>query len=506
MKKEKMLLAACLILAVSIGTVGCASNELINSVTNDENNQAKLSAAESSAEYDRLSLITNWEDKGTYDFSSNSDSVYKITEGGAYTIEGSTDCGAIVVDTDEDVKLILNGVDITNPTGPVIYGNNSNSIYVELAANTINKLADGSNYETDSTSGETIGKGVISSNDDLVILGDGSLEITANYKHGIVSDDKIYVEAGNVSIVSKGTDGIHANDLVCIDGGNIEIDAKSDLIQAEDILVINGGTISGTSADEGIESKNALYMNGGLVDISVKDDGFNATTYIEINGGDTKITTTAGDAIDSNGSIVINGGNVVAYGGGVPEGGLDCDNASVVINGGYIVATGDVNSPISEDSAQVTILYGSFEKGTTISIVSSDGTTIFEFTPEVSSSNMVISIPELTVGESYKVLANGETSQEFSVDSQVIEAGGSSTTMGGGMGGHGDFMGGQKPEMFDGQQGERPEMSDEQQGERPQMPEMTDEQRQEMEEMFKDGQRPDMNRQNKNQGKSGTSN
>lgn len=489
MKRRFVLSLFAIMMVASL--VACGTNTSSTTKSTSAAAETVATTSDDSSEiYKALTIKTDWEEAATIIFSEsdvtvdgsgaeNKDGVIYITAGGAYTLTGTSSDASIVIDTEENVKLILNGVDLTSTNGPVIYGKQVKNLYVELADGTTNNLCDSSTYETDSTTGEEIGKGVISCEDDLIILGDGTLNITANHKHGIVSDDKLYVEAGNINITSTGTDGIHANDLVCIDGGTLQITAASDIIESEDILVITGGTITGSSDDEGIESKNAVYINGGTIDISVKDDGINAATYLEINDGTVNVTCATGDALDCNGNyegcIVINGGNVYVVGGNSPEGGIDADNSSVIINGGEVIAIGDVNSPISEDSSQVTVVYGSFNKGETIEIKDSDGNVVFSTTPEVSGNTMIISSANIITGADYTIYANGTEAISFTADTTVVDAGGQANGMGG-MGGHG-VMGGQgdqrmgngeRPEGLDGEMpeefnGQRPE------GERPQM-------------------------------------
>nr|MCR5580529.1 carbohydrate-binding domain-containing protein [Pseudobutyrivibrio sp.] len=415
---------------------------------------------------------TDWTSMATVVFSdsdisidgsgcSNEDGVLYITEGGEYTLTGESNACSIVINTDENVKLILNGVELTSTNGPVIYGAQVKNLYIELADGTTNTLTDSTNYETDSNTGEVIGKGVISCEDDLIILGEGTLNINANYKHGIVSDDKLYIESGTINVNCSATDGLHANDLICVDGGTLYIVAPSDMIESEDMLVINDGTITGSSDDEGLEAKGNMYINGGTIDIETTDDTINAGSYIEINGGDISLTATVGDAIDCNGNydgcITINGGNLVADGGSNPEGGIDADNSAATINGGEIIIVGDVNSPLTEDGSQIAIVYGSFNAGETIDIIDSDGATVFTTTPEASGTTMIISSSAFESNETYTITANGSEVMTVTTDSQVVEAGGSASGMMGGMG-QGQMPGGQMP---DGEMpsGEMPKMN-----------------------------------------------
>ncbi len=471
---KKNYICLCLTLCmVGMVIAGCGKQNTEKKDTTDASN-----AIESAS----ITLITEWEDKAEITLGEKikiegsgvelSDNVLHITEGGAYSISGTSDDVSVLIDTEDDVKLILNGAVMTSQKGPVIYGNQSNSIYVETAKGTENTLTDSSEYETDSES-NTVGKATICSNDDLVLLGSGTLTVNGNFKHCIAGDDKVYFEGGNYVLKTDAKDGVHVNDLLCIDAGEFEIEAASDCMESETDLVINGGTISGSSADEGLEAKGQLEVNGGTIELTVNDDGFNAGTSLCINDGDIVVHATTGDALDSNGSLTINGGTVTAYGGGVPEGALDCDNAQIFINGGTVIAVGDANSEISTESEQISVLLGQYEKGDKISITTEDGAEVISFTLEDAKTNIVVSSEQFKSGETYKVLVNGEEERSFTADTTVVSAGGSATSMGGG--GRGGNM--QMPEK--GQMPENGQMPQDEQmpqggknmdGNRPELP------------------------------------
>ncbi len=370
MKRKAFLILLCLTIVGA--TVGCGfkATALATSSSSSTSSTTETETVSVDSEYSELTIKTDWDEMASVTISgsditidgngcTDESGILYITEGGAYTITGSSDSCMIVINTDENVKLILNGVDLTSTSGPVIYGAQVKNLYIELADGTANTLTDSEDYTTDSSTGEEIGKGVISCEDDIIILGEGTLNITGNHKHGIVSDDKLYIESGTINITTNGSDGLHANDLICIDGGVINIEAASDMMESEDTLIINGGTITGSSEDEGIESKNSIYINGGTIDITTVDDGLNATNYIEINDGEINIVSTNGDAADCNGGydgcITINGGTLDLTGAGVPEGALDADEASIIINGGTVTAEGGTNSNVIENGGEVTI-------------------------------------------------------------------------------------------------------------------------------------------------------
>lgn len=369
-----------------------------------------------------------------------------ISKGGTYAFSGESDQVAVVVDTKQDVSIVLNGATMSNQQGSVIYGKQSKSITIETAEGTENTLIDGSSY-----SGDEEQKAVISSNDDLIFTGEGSLTITRNYKHCISGDDSIVFQDGTYDLTATVKDGVHCNDAITVEGGTFTISAVSDCMESEGDLTISGGTITGESQDEGLEGKNDITVNGGNISLTVTDDGLNAGNAITIEEGEIEITTTQGDAMDSNGSFIINGGKIVAYGGSAPEGALDCDNAQIAINGGTTIAVGDANSEISTDSKQASVLLGQYNKGDVIAITTEDGDEVISFTLKEARSNVIVSSEKLSQGATYKVMVNDSEDRTFTVDSSVVSAGGSANVMGGGkMGGMGQNGEMQRPDGMDG--------------------------------------------------------
>lgn len=232
-----------------------------------------------------------------------------ISKAGIYHVTGSIN-GYIHVkagDNDE-VKIILDNVSITNTSGPAIYIESNGNTYIELS---------GTNSITATTT-ETL-KGAIHSKADLLISGDGTLNIKSSI-HGIVCKDDLEIDGGTFNI-EAGEDAINTNDSATFKGGTFKINAKSDAIHTDGYLEINDGTFDITGA-EGLEG-TYVKINGGTITISASDDGINAgqksTEYevtVEINGGTITISMGQGDTdgIDSNGNIYINGGTITITG------------------------------------------------------------------------------------------------------------------------------------------------------------------------------------------------
>lgn len=294
----------CLLILIIIGVIGAWFwIDYINK--KDITNISDIS--EDSITTDKVSTTTSddkdWSSYKTYNIELSSETV-TITEEGVYNITGTLTDNNIVINTEGNVKLILNNVTIKNSNGPAINVENAKNVYIELVGeNTI-----------DATVTEEL-DAAIYSKDDLFILGDGSVTITSD-RQGIKSSDDLVIESGNITIAS-GENAIHGNDSVTINGGKIKIESKDDGIHSKGIIEVNSGEID-VSGVEGIEA-TYVKINSGTINVGASDDGINATNKstdyevtVEINGGSITINMGQGDtdAIDSNGNLYINGGNI----------------------------------------------------------------------------------------------------------------------------------------------------------------------------------------------------
>ena len=220
-----------------------------------------------------------------------------------YLLEGSTDNGSFKViteDGDADNKkfcLTLNGVKITNPSGPAINIQSGKSVYLLLNKNTVNTLCDGTTYSTSASEDQ---KGTIFSEGQLLISGTGTLNITSLGGHGICSDDYIRLRAntGTINITSL-KDGFNTKDKFIMYGGNVTINSSKDGVSVRrGPFSLYGGTLDITCADDGIVSD---YSNAD-------------TAKVTIEGGYAKISTTEGKghAIATSGNMSMTGGAVTA--------------------------------------------------------------------------------------------------------------------------------------------------------------------------------------------------
>ena len=305
-----------------------------------------------------------------------------ITDGGDWEVTGVCDNGMIYVNTGEEkdvndkVKLRLNGMSLTNTSGPAIWFDRCKKAFITIEGESTNSVADSSVY----ASANAEAKGAIHSDDSLEIKGKGTLNVTGNYKHGINSDDDIVIENGIINITAA-ADGFHANDYITLDGKNIHlaVNAQSDGMESEGTLTINQAVVDITAGGKGIKAASDLNITGGNFTINSADDSIHSNANVTIAGGDFRIhsgddgihadttLTVSGGAIDITKSyeglegndVVIDGGtiSVVASDDGInAAGGNDqssmggrpgqnqfrpgaSSNNSITINGGYVFVT-----------------------------------------------------------------------------------------------------------------------------------------------------------------------
>ena len=322
-------------------------------------------------------------------------------KGVAYELKGSSSNGYFKIYSEKKFQLTLNGVSLTNPTGAAINIQSGKRVFVTLADGTSNSLVDGSSYNTPDDEDE---KGTFFSEGQLVFNGKGSLEVTGNKKHGIVSDDYIRFRTGtNIYITASNGHGIKANDYVAIGGGvlNIEVSgtAKKGISSDGYVLVSGGRTTILTSGDgeydededdvsgaagikadlyfqmeggqlnikstgaggKGINTDGEIIINDGDIqvittgqtftyssDLDSKAKGIKSDTDVTVNGGTIKIKTTGGEGsegLEAKGVMNINGGEIeiATYD--------DCINSAgdMYLNGGYIYAFATNNDAIDSN-------------------------------------------------------------------------------------------------------------------------------------------------------------
>lgn len=413
--------------------VGTEADDLIENFTFNKTVSINMSGV--------TATITNPVGAGVSIVQSGADLVIRSTvDNVEYVVAGTTTNGSLRIYSDFRFKLTLNNASITNDNGPAINIQSEKTAFIVLAPGTTNTLIDGTTYVK---IGSEDAKGTVFSEGQLVFSGTGSVQITGNNKHGIVSDDHVRIRTSNVTVANAKGDGIHANDYLVVDGGTVKLTAKDDGIQVEqgflifnngnttvnaddkgitvdytgaDPLIlpyvnINGGALTVTSVGEALESKAVITINKGDIKLTTQDDGINAEKGIYINGGNTYAISSANDAVDSNAGFTMTGGKLVAIGSSGAESSIDCDAHTLKITGGILVGTGGSSSAPSPTASTVrTLIMSGANANQIIHIESADGVEALTFQAPKTYATLLFACAKLKAGTVYNVYTDGSVS------------------------------------------------------------------------------------------------
>lgn len=315
-----------------------------------------------------------------------------VSEEGTYIVSGTLSDGQIIIDGDksEKIRLILDGVTINSNSSAPIYVKQTDKLFVTLAEGSKNVLTNNKEFTAD---GDNNVDAVIFSKEDITLNGNGSLEITTNCGHGIVSKDDLKITSGTYSITSS-SHALDGKDSVRIASGTFTLNSDKDGIHSENaddtslgFIYISGGTFKITSDGDGMDAAAYLTIldcnatiksGGGASNAEKKQEEFGR---MENTSSTTDSDTASAKGIKSDGNLTISGGTFS----------LDCaddavhSNADISIsNGNLTIATGDdgvhadSSLKISGGTINVTESYEGIEgleitvSGGTISVVSSD--------------------------------------------------------------------------------------------------------------------------------------
>ena len=298
----------------------------------------------------------DWETHTAEDAAAHT--VVHITKPGIYRLTGKLSAGQIAVDLGENAKddpdasviLVLDGADITCRVAPAII------FYNVYESGVANGLA-GANI-------------LLAGGSENRVVGSHVAEI---YEPG--TEDKLHKYDGAVySRMSMKLDG----------SGRLRIEADNEGLCSELHLTIDGGEIYIESGNDGINT------NEDNVSVTTINDG---KLHIVVAG-----TTGEGDGIDSNGSIVINGGHVECYACAVSgDSGLDAD-LGVTLNGGTVITTGNMLDRIEGSQTFAAFSFAEAQEGLTYTLKDSYGSPVLECQTPSTFTQLLLSSPELSGG------------------------------------------------------------------------------------------------------------
>lgn len=310
--------------------------------------------------------------------------VVHITEPGTYELSGTLDAGQIFVDLGDGTKkeeeavatIILNNVDITCTVAPAILFYRTyecaGDVEEEDATMDVDTAAAGAN----------------------LVLAEGSKnKIYGSYVA------EIYEEC---ELNEEGTEVVDSKKLHKYDGA---------IYSRRSMNILGTGSLDVLAENEGIGSEMHLTINGGDIDIKSGNDGVNASenniSVFTMNDGMLNIQVTGetgeGEGIDSNGWLVINGGEVRAFANTTSKDpGIDADHG-VFINGGFVVASGNKSEEFL-GGEQKTLSFASeinLEAGKKYKIKDVEENEILEVSLKNGFTMLIVSTEEIVDGNTY---------------------------------------------------------------------------------------------------------
>ena len=299
------------------------------------------------------------------------DGQVQITAAGVYRLTGTFKDLPIIVSAGENdkVQLVLDNVEITCANGPAIHVESADKVFITIPEATQSIITDGTAYaQTDAGSPD----GAIFSRADLCLNGSGTLRVTGQYKHGIVSKDDLVIAGCTLEITAAST-GLDGKDCVKVTGADITIDAGSNGIRSDNtedenrgFVCLTDSTLTIVSGSDGVQASTILRTQnlritvtaGGGSGYSLRNavgswKGLKSGGDMLLDGGEYVISS-RDDCIHSNSSIVIASGTYALSSG---DDGIHADT-DLTVNGGEIVIS---KSYEGLEASKLTIAGGSID-------------------------------------------------------------------------------------------------------------------------------------------------
>ena len=313
----------CAALAGSMVLSGCGTSESAESSseknvsTVSESSDTKSEAASanektaSSVDFDKEDTDTSYDENGSVSITLNGNSAsvsgdgakadgstVTISKAGTYVISGKLDDGNIVIaaDKNDTVKLVLNNAEINSKTTSAIYSSKADKTIILLQDGTVNTISDGSDYvtksdtssessdsDTDTSDDSDAPNAAIFIQDDLTILGNGTLNVTGNANNGITSKDTLRISSGTINVTAS-HHGITGKDNLAIEGGKITVTAES------------GDGLRSTYSKTDDKDKGNVFIENTEINVTAGNDGIQAEYDLTVNSGTITIVTGGGAA------------------------------------------------------------------------------------------------------------------------------------------------------------------------------------------------------------------
>jgi len=263
MKKKIFLAISCLLLAV-----GCLSAQV--SYTSDTTNFVTVTY--NGTNNASVVIASNVKDYVKATVSGGTVSIVQASAVSAstcgeiiYNLTGTSTNGTFYMEGSYKATIELNGLTLTNPSGPAIDIQNGKRIEISAKSGTESTLTDGTSTETDAWKAALYCKGHIQ------FKGKGTLDVYGNYKHAIKAGEYIEMKNCTINVYSAVKDAINCNQYFAMESGVMNLSGFGD----------DGIQVSLEDNDTSAENTGNFTMTGGMINIdmssasgeSVKADG-----------------------------------------------------------------------------------------------------------------------------------------------------------------------------------------------------------------------------------------
>lgn len=314
--RKKISFFLLLLTLCSCSTKTSGSSALSSSYASDGSSakNSHVNEISSFTKQDRLDVLSDYDAETEEDFSGVTNvidastlpdgEVRKITDGGTYLLKGKNENARIVVDSTEEVKLILDNIELSSNTDAPLEIKNASSMTIHVAGKTKNYLTD--------TASSTSEACLLCKKVKLSIEGEGYLYVTSN---GLEDND-----AGVGIQSAKGLD---------IKESHIIVFSTSHALNAKAGVTVSSAQLYLTSKKDGIHSKvGGVTINASTIDSETYGDGIDAALDVSLV-----------DVTDHFVTI----GNFVVY-----DSSLDTDG-SIYEDSKYILQNGEYKKISSDD-------------------------------------------------------------------------------------------------------------------------------------------------------------
>lgn len=252
---------------------------------------------------DNVTIINPYSDQGITISANNADVTVSAASGITnveYNILGTSTNGSLNLDSDQNVILVLNDLDLTSTTTAPFNLTGGITAMVSLTDGTENLLAD---VSTNPENASFLSDGSLS------FAGEGTLSVFGNKKHAIASDGSITVEEGTINVPMASGDAFHTEGFMMNSGVlNIESTSGDGIDAGVGAITIHDGTIYFESANDdvkAIKTDGVITVNDGdfaLTLTGAQSKGFSNKSDMIFNGGTFDIYLSGATVLEESGS------------------------------------------------------------------------------------------------------------------------------------------------------------------------------------------------------------